>query len=75
MNENNQKNTSRVASASANKLYHRILDTSIPRTCSEFACLRDATPHERHICRDLSSAGPFLPSRDVPERECLLVVP
>lgn len=30
MDENNQKTTSRVASASANKLYHRILDTSIP---------------------------------------------
>lgn len=53
INENNQKTTSRVASASANKLYHRILDTSIPRTCSEFASLRDATPHERHICRGL----------------------
>jgi len=51
--ENNQKTTSRIASASANILYHRILDTSTPRTCSEFASLRDAIPYERHICRGL----------------------
>lgn len=53
IDENNQKTSSRIASASANKLYHRILDTSTPRTCSAFASLRDATPHERHICRGL----------------------
>lgn len=58
IDENNQKTTSRIASASANKLYHRILDTSIPRTCSESASLRDATPYERHICRGLFGRTP-----------------
>lgn len=70
--ENNQKATSRIASASANTLYHRILDTSTPHTCSEFANLRDATPYERHICRVSSAQDPFYHPMMY---HCILVVP
>lgn len=56
--KNNHASTSRFAHVTANKLRHRIQDSSAPRTCSEFVSLRAVTPHKHRICQDIFGRTP-----------------